>query len=143
MSRCTFFGHRDYRNERDDDLKTAIEHLITHDQVTEFYVGHQGNFDKTVCRLLKDLQKSYPHIRYCVVLAYIPTTSSTKTIAQQHPTILPEGAETVLPKFAILHRNRWMTEQSGYVIAYITRSYGGAAQCVQLAQTKNKTVTLL
>lgn len=143
MRRCTFFGHRDYRNERDDDLKIAIEYLITHHQVTEFYVGHQGNFDRAVCRLLKDLQKAYPYILYYVVLAYIPTTSSTKAITQQHPTILPEGAETVLPKFAILHRNRWMIEQSDYVIAYITHSYGGAAQCVQLAQTKNKTVTLL
>ena len=55
-------------------------------------------------------------------------------------TILPEGIETVPPRFAISYRNKWMIEQSDYVITYVIHSWGGAAQFKELAEKKGKTV---
>lgn len=54
--------------------------------------------------------------------------------------MLPEGIETVHPRFAISWRNKWMLKQSGYVVTYIIHSWGGAAQFAELAERQKKTV---
>jgi len=48
--------------------------------------------------------------------------------------MLPEGIETVHPRFAISWRNKWMINQSDYVVTYITHSWGGASQFAQKAE---------
>jgi len=52
--------------------------------------------------------------------------------------MLPEGIETVHPRFAISWRNKWMIEQSDYVVTYITHSWGGAAQFAEKAKRQKK-----
>jgi hypothetical protein len=54
--------------------------------------------------------------------------------------MLPEGIETVPKRFAISWRNKWMLSRADYVVTYITRSWGGAAQFAELAERKEKTV---
>ena len=58
-------------------------------------------------------------------------------------TMLPEGIETVHPRFAISWRNKWMIRQSDYVVTYITRSWGGAAQFTEKAKCQKKKVVSL
>ena len=55
-------------------------------------------------------------------------------------TMLPEGTETVHPRFAISWRNKWMIKQSDYVVTYITHSWGGAVQFAEMAERQKKTV---
>lgn len=55
-------------------------------------------------------------------------------------TMLPEGIETVHPRFAISWRNKWMIKQSDYVVTYITHAWGGAAQFAEKAAKQNKIV---
>ena len=43
-------------------------------------------------------------------------------------------------RFAISYRNKWMIEQSDYVVTYVNHSWGGAAQFKELAEKKGKTV---
>ena len=69
---CCFFGHREVTHNIRPKLTAVIEKLITEDGVTEFYVGHQGQFDSMVFYVLKELKAKYPKIRYTVVLAYMP-----------------------------------------------------------------------
>ena len=52
----------------------------------------------------------------------------------------PEGLESVPRRFAISWRNKWMVGESDTVICYIAHSWGGAAQFVELAERKKKTV---
>ena len=60
------------------------------------------------------------------VLAYMP---GKKTEYDDYSdTMLPEGIESVHPHYAISWRNNWMLKQSDYIVTYITRSWGGAAQ---------------
>ena len=54
--------------------------------------------------------------------------------------MLPEGIESVPPRFAISWRNRWMLRQSDHVVTFITRSFGGAAQFADAAKQQGKTV---
>ena len=135
----TFFGHRDCPEAIQLQLQQVLEDLIT-DGADSFYVGDQGRFDGMVISLLSKLKTAYPHIEYAAVLAYLPGTVKAEAVAPKHPTIFPEGLENVPPRFAISHRNRWMIDASDCVVAYVTRSWGGAAQFTELAEKKGKRV---
>lgn len=137
---CTFFGHRDAPSEIKPLLREVLLDLIQHYGVKQFYVGNQGNFDAMALRLLKELEKPYS-ISYDVVLAYLP--KKTDPFFEAYYTILPEGIETVPPRFAIEYRNKWMIEHSDIVVTYVTHNFGGAAKFRDLAKHKGKTVISL
>ena len=137
MKACTFFGHRELFENLESALYQAIENLIVHESVDTFYVGNHGQFDALVRRVLKDLDKKYS-IHYAVVLAYMPTTKNE--YEDLSDTMLPEGLETVHPRYAIDRRNKWMIDQSDFVIAYVTHGWGGAAKYASLAKRKGKIV---
>ena len=105
-----------------------------------FYVGQQGAFDGTVRSVLKELVSVYPHIRYAVVLERLPPKRDEFDTRDYSDTMLPEGIETVHPRFAISWRNKWMIKQSDYVVTYITHSWGGAAQFAEMSERQNRTV---
>ena len=140
MKACTFFGHRECYEDLEQILYRTIENLIVHENVDTFCVGNQGQFDSLVRRVLKNLEKKYP-IHYAVVLAYMPT--SKNEYDDLSDTMLPEGLETVHPRYAIDRRNKWMIDHSDFVIAYVTHSWGGAAKYVSLAERKSKTIIKL
>ena len=135
MSACTFFGHRDCLESIKPKLREVLMELIELRFVDVFYVGNQGAFDRMVRSVLRELTEDYPHIRYAVVLERLPTKRE-----DQADTMFPEGLETVPPRFAIDRRNRWMVEQSAYVVCYITHDWGGAARYAELARRQKKTV---
>ena len=138
MAVCTFFDHRDCLEEIKAKLRDVIVDLINNQGVDMFYVGHQGQFDGLVHGVLKKLQQDYPTIRYAVVLAYMP--SQKREYDDYSDTMLPEGIESVHPHYAISWRNKWMLEQSDFVVTYITHSWGGAAQYANKAKKQGKTV---
>lgn len=135
---CCFFGHKDTPETVRGDLCAAIEKLITGYGVSTFYVGNQGAMDAYARSDLRQLQERYPHIRYAVVLAYMP--GEVSAYEDHSDTMLPEGIETVHPRYAIDWRNRWMLRQSQFVVCYIRHRWGGAAKYVQMAQKQGKTV---
>lgn len=140
MSVCTFFGHRDCPSTIKPKLREVLINLIKNYAVDVFYVEQQGAFDAVVRAVLHDLMLEYPHIQYTVVLAYMPQKRDKFDSCDSSDTMLPEGIETVHPRFAISWRNKWMLEQSDYVVAYITHSWGGAAQFAEMAIRQKKTV---
>lgn len=130
---CTFFGHRDCPSSIMNELKSTIVELIEREGVNRFLVGDRGNFDGYVVHVLHDIKRDYPHIDYCVVLAYLPKTDA------HHPTLYPQGIECVPKRFAISFRNEWMINNSDFVIGYIDRSFGGAHSFFEKAKRKGKT----
>ena len=133
---CTFFGHRDTPPAIKPVLRQVMLDLIEQKGVDLFYVGNQGNFDTMTQSILTEFEQSYA-IRHFIVLAYLTEKDSLPCIAD---TVLPDGIETVPPRFAIEYRNKWMLDRSDYVITYVCRSFGGAAKFKTLAEKKNKTV---
>ena len=134
---CTFFGHRDAPPKIKPALRQVLLDLIERQGVRQFYVGNQGNFDAMARSLLAELEQSHG-IRYEIVLAYLP--SEKAPLYDPDHTLLPEGIETVPPRFAIEYRNKWMIDHSDIVITYVHRSFGGAAKFKELAEKKNKVV---
>ena len=133
MAACVFFGHRECHNMDSRALAAAIEALIKKG-VDTFYVGNQGQFDGIVYSLLKQFREKYPHIRICVVLAYLPEKQGDVPADSMYPEI--EGH----PKFAIARRNRWMVDASDYCICWIDHPWGGAWKFAKLARRRGKMV---
>lgn len=138
MASCTFFGHRECPDSVNTKLREVLIDLISNHDVDMFYVGSQGRFDVIVRGVLRELKKEYPQINYAVVLAYIPRKQTEYD--DYSDTMLPEGIESVHPRYAISWRNKWMIKQSDYVVTYITRFWGGAAQFAEMAKHLMKTV---
>ena len=68
---CTFFGHRDCPETIKPKIRAAVIDLIENHGVTMFYVGNQGNFDRLVRSVLKEVTTAYPGVGYAVALAYM------------------------------------------------------------------------
>ena len=140
MPACTFFGHRDCPSSIKPKLHEVLIDLIENHTVDMFYIGRQGAFDSIVRSVLKELVSAYPRINYAVVLERMPSEQDEFDSRDYSDTILPEGIETVHPRFAISWRNKWMIKQSDYVVTYITHSWVGAAQFAEIAERKKENV---
>ena len=140
MRCCTFFGHRNIHEEIEPTLWSTLIDLIENKNVDLFYVGNQGDFDCMVRNNLKLLKLRYPHIRYFVVLAYMPTKRTESYYEDYCDTIYPEGLEVTLPRYAIDKRNRWMIDKSDYVVTYVKYIIGGAAKFKEIAEKKGRIV---
>ena len=131
---CCFFGHREVTHIIRAKLTAIIEKLITENGVTNFYVGHQGQFDNMAYSVLKELKSNYPHIRYSVVLAYMPDEHIKEVYGED--TLFPDGLESVPKRFAISIRNDWMIQHSSFAICYVYKITGGAAKFRDKAEKK-------
>lgn len=137
MAACTFFGHRDCPQTVRGELYAQMERLVGQG-VDTFYVGNQGQFDAMVYGCLKELDRVYPHIRYWVVLAYLPTPEQGFRDASD--TLYPEGMELTPPKFAIDRRNRWMLKEADICLCCIHHTWGGAYKYVRMAKHQGNQV---
>ncbi len=141
MANCTFFGHRDTPKEIELTLKSALIDLIENKGVDLFYVGNEGNFDFLVRECLRSLKFKYRHIKYAVVLAYMPGEKRGNDDGENYTeTIYPDGLERVPLKYAISRRNTWMLDRSDYVITYVKHRAGGAGKFKELAEKKGKVI---
>lgn len=136
----TFFGHRDTPSSVAPELKNVLTALIEKEGATLFYVGNEGNFDRTVYDTLKELKEKYPFIEYKVVLAYLTKRKKDIKNFSFSETIYPEKlAETPL-RFAISKRNSIMLNLADTVVTYVRGPGGGAADFKRLAESKGKRV---
>lgn len=133
---CCFFGHKDTPPSVRDRLEATVEKLIIEQDVRTFLVGNQGQFDSMVLTVLRNMKKKYPAIDFHVVLAYVPAKKTEWNPYEYWETLLPEGMETVHPRYAISKRNNWMVAEADIVVCYIKHSWGGAAKYVEQADRK-------
>ena len=137
---CSFFGHRDASEAIRPALYAEIEKHITRYGVTVFYVGKHGKFDYMSAAVAHELKQKYPHIEVCLVHSYMPGKKDEYETKLYDSTLLPDGMEFVVKKFAITHRNRFVVNASDYVIAYVRTTWGGAYEALELAKRKKKHV---
>ena len=127
---CCFCGHGIATEDIQAPLMAAVEELIVTGKARIFYVGNHGAFERIAAGVLRKMKDKYPEIEYAIVLAYLPGPRQPhETLRRKEiDTVFPEGLELVPKRYAIVHRNRWMVEQSDYMIAYVNHNFGGAAQ---------------
>ena len=138
MASCTFFGHRDTPEDISQRLEEVLTELILDYGVNKFYVGNQGNFDRTVKGTLQKLKEKYRFIDYSVVLAYKPRSSEKSGSENDCDTVYPDVLRRVPYRAAIIKRNEWMIKKSDYVVTYVEKNTGGAARFKELAEKKRE-----
>ena len=133
MSVCCFAGHRDAEETIRPILDESIKWHILTKGVTEFLVGTYGNFDRMASASVLERKKEYPYLRLTLLVAY-PPARKRSFLSGYDQVIYPEGLELVPPRFAIPALNRYMLEKSDYLIAFVKRNWGGAAQTLKNAR---------
>ena len=140
MVTCCFFGHKETPPGISDKLEEVLEKLILENSADYFLVGNQGGFDTIVLCVLRKLKGIYPWITYSIVLAYMPGRKEDWKPYDPMETLLPEGLESVHPRYAISWRNKWMIQEADVVVTYVTHSWGVAAQFAEMAKKQKKQV---
>ena len=88
--------------------------------------------------LVRTEVESHHRFDQCGVVMYLP--GKKNEYDDFSDTMLPEGIETVHPRYAIEWRNRWMLKRADFVVTYITHPWGGAAKFAEKAKREGKTV---
>lgn len=131
----TFCGHREVTDKKQTEkwLFKVTEDLILKG-ARKFYLGGYGEFDSMCKNVLIGYKKKYSNIELLLVVPYL----NHKMITEGYDgTIYPEIEKTP-PRFAILKRNKWMVDNSDFVIAYVKNNFGGAYNTLKYAKQKNK-----
>lgn len=134
---CTFFGHREIRDEKEvkELLLDTITKLIEEREIKEFLVGDSGRFDRLVLATLRKLSESYD-IKYTVVLSYLNVVKDERWEYGTNETVFPEVLEKTPFRFAIDKRNRWMIMNSEMAVTYINTPFGGSQKYAEICEKK-------
>ena len=140
----TFCGHGDFTAGADEENRLlALLESYVGDSCAELFLGGYGNFDAFAFRCGKIFQRKHPNVSLVFVTPYMITDAKAGRFSQadaEYDRIVYPPLENVPPRYAIVHRNRYMVEQADLVIVYITRSRGGAYQAYQHAERRNKKI---
>ena len=138
MHSCTFIGHRNCPREIKELLYNTIKNLIVKKNVTSFYVGTQGAFDKLVYEVLCELEKEHK-IKVFVVLAYLERVSKDEYYDVEK-TVFPEELANVPLRFAIRRRNSYMINQADYIVTFLNTTFTNTYKNIEEAVKKNKII---
>lgn len=140
MKSCFFIGHRDSSEGLYPLIIREVERHIVEYDVREFIVGRYGLFDSMAARAVQEMKGRYPGVRLALLLAYLKNEALPKGFDES---VYPEGMEYVPKRLAIIRANRAMVDRCDYVIACVSRNYGGAWQCLEYAKRKGKRIVVL
>lgn len=134
MKSCFFIGHREADERLLPILTAAIERLITEEQVSFFYVGGYGGFDRIAATAVKRMKLHHPEITLMLVLPYHPGERSIETPYGFDGTYYPEGLEKVPRRYAIVRANEIMARQSDWLISYVRHGASNSLRILEYAQ---------
>lgn len=133
-----FIGHRDTPEQIYPKLYSAVEkHVICH-SVTDFIVGHYGQFDRLAARAVKEIKFYYPNIKLTLLLPYYSEKSKNLNLKEFDQTFYPPKMEFVPRKAAIVKANKYIVDYTNYLIAYVCYPASNAWELVQYAHKREK-----
>ena len=117
---CFFIGHRHAEERIYEKLLTAIDTHISAYGVTDFLVGHYGDFDRMAARAVAEARRTHPGISLTMLLPYYPEDRAISVPPIFDGTFYPPGMEFCPKRYAIVRANQYAIEHSDYLIAYVT-----------------------
>lgn len=142
MYRCFFIGHREAPENIYPELAQTVEQLIEQG-VTDFYVGHYGNFDRLAARAVIAAKQRHPEVRLTMLLPHHPAEREVILPSGFDSSLYPPGMENVPRRFAIARANRWMVEHCTHLVAYVTHPASNAGKVVEWGRRLTKEVKLV
>ena len=134
MKSCFFIGHREADERLLPILTAAIEWLITEEQVSFFYIGGYGGFDRIAATAVKRMKLQHPEITLMLVLPYHPAERPIETPYGFDGTYYPDGLEKVPRRYAIVRANEIMAKQSDWLISYVRHGASNSRRILEYAQ---------
>mgnify|MGYP003290355059 CR=1 FL=1 len=140
MYTCFFIGHRDTPDSIQKKLNESVEYLWRKCGVTQFVVGHHGNFDRMAINAVNQAKIKNPELyAYILLESYTPRPDTTVFLPGCFDDYyLPNNIELVHPRYAIEKANRRMLQECHYLVAYVVRDGGNAAKIVRSAKRMEK-----
>lgn len=132
---CFFIGSRHTPSRIQPQLAEAVDKHIIEYGVTSFTVGHYGSFDSQVIGVLNEAKKQYSHIKLYLLAPYA-LSQNREAPEGFDGTFYPEGLEKVPMRYAIVQTNRYMVQNSDYLISY--PGVGNSRKIVEYAQGREK-----
>lgn len=141
--RCFLIGHHDAPESIYPALQREIERHITELGVTEFIVGHYGNFDRMAARALVETKQAHSEISLWLLLPYHPTEQKVEVPEGFDGSFYPEGMEKVPRRLAIVKANRYVVNHVDFIIAYVNHWASNTQKLLRYASTKRVLVNLV
>lgn len=138
MSVCFLTGHTDAPSTLLPQITVAAKELIEQWGVTQFVVGHYGNFDRLAAQAIRQLKGTAPHIKLVLLLPYYSANRSTIDLNGFDETLYPEGLEKVPYRYAIVKANRLAIDRADHIIVYQRYDIGNIYRLMQYAQSVEK-----
>lgn len=137
--KVTFCGHSDIARPEEVWLwlYETVEKLILL-EADLFLLGGYGTFDRMAASVVWELKEKYPQVQSVLVK---PCLDRKMDESKCDWTVYP-SLEKVHRRYAITHRNRYMVDQADFVVAYVLRGWGGAAQTLEYANRTSKSIIL-
>ena len=133
---CFFIGHREAPASLLPSLIETVEQHIVDFGVSEFIVGHYGNFDKLAAQAVISAKNRYPKISLLLLLPYHPAERPLETPSGFDGSYYPEGMENVPRNLAIVRANRYMVDHVDFIIAYARHPGSNAWNLVNYARCR-------
>ena len=138
MYTCFFIGHRDAPSTLQQKLDETVDYLWRWCGVTEFIVGHHGNFDNMAVCAVEKAKACNPELdAYLLLETYTPHRRVYLPGCFDNY-YLPDEIESVHPRYAIEKANRMVLRECDYLVAYVSRDGGNAAKILRSAKRQEK-----
>jgi len=135
---CFFIGHRETPDNVLPILQETVNKHIEDDGVTEFIVGHYGNFDYLAAKAVIAAKRLHPEITLSLLIPYHPVERPIEKPKGFDNTYYPPGMEDVPRKLAIIRANRYMVDHVDFLIAYAWHPASNARKLVGYAERKSE-----
>lgn len=138
MRVCFFIGHRDAPASVQAQLNKTVEQLVRYHDVSQCIVGYHGEFDRMATIAVQTAKQKYPELYAYRLTPYFPEEHTASIPAFFDDLYYPMGLEEVPHRFAIKKANRIALDESDYLVAYVRRSGGNAAELLRHARRMEK-----
>ncbi len=118
---CFFIGHRHAEDRIYKRLLAAVETHISAYGVTDFLVGHYGDFDRMAAQAVAEARRTHPGISLTMLLPYYPEDRIISVPPIFDGTFYPPDMEFCPKRYAIVRANQYAIEHSDYLIAYASQ----------------------
>ena len=143
---CSFVGHKLARSDLMKEVITEVEKIVLASDESVFYSGSMGDFDKICEQAVRETKKKYPDRKICLCkvlpsYGYIKDKQEQDFLKRLYDEVFVcSASDGAHYKAMIGKRNRWMMEQSDYIIAYVKYDSGGACRTLRYAQRLGKKI---
>ena len=140
MSTCFFIGHRDAPESVQEKLNETVNRLVKEFRVTDFIVGHYGEFDRMAVRAVQQAVCLFPEKELNAEMLEPYFLDGQYGLLPHYfdGYYYPGGLETVPRRYCIEKANQLTLDQADFLVAYVVRDGGNAAKLLRRARKMEK-----